>query len=387
MADGGRRLFTRLARGNRHRYETILYFERNWGGRTDYDWLIGPACWILESELTRLLAAPARAIVGDLIAALGRAGDDGPASNLEKWQKTGITTMGVQCQLLLALRRGCEQGVPSVLRLLADHFEPPYAALVRDKRLGQCLDMVGREYRNKACHGLGDFDARAYEEFTRLVLANRRFLEWQAHGPSPDPPGPEAGILHHHLAHARRAGDGAADEDSPTVTRLLALRSPKSPLRVSLRAVAAAAAPATRDVAVTTPAADGVFRLGDRIRFEFSASADGHVTLIDVGTSGAVTVIRPNAWHRDTSVEANRSYSLPNATAPEFDYRLTGRLGVERVAALLTRQPLPAGLLLPDAGQGTRRLTDEEVERVVSAVEQLPAAEWAAAVSEFAIEA
>jgi hypothetical protein len=172
------------------------------------------------------------------------------------------------------------------------------------------------------------------------------------------------------------------------VARLLALRTPpQSWLRLALRAVPAAAPPLLRDVEASAPAPAGTFRLGDRLRFEFTASADGHVTLIDVGTSGAVVVLRPNAWGRDTAVEGERVYSLPSAAAPEFDYQLAGRLGVERIKALLTRQPLLSGLLLPEGGRALRRLTEEELERLVTAVEHLPATDWAAAVCAFQIEA
>jgi hypothetical protein len=384
-------LLNRLAPANRDRYETILYFERRWGDRTDYEWLIGPACWVLESELARLLAAPARAVVPDLLAALDHAGDAGPARLLEKWVKTGITTMGVECLLLLALRRGCEQGLPSVLGLLAEQFEPSYTGLLQDKRLGHCLDVVCGRFRNKACHGESAFGAGLYEEFAHLVVANRRFLDWHSDGPAPNPPPPDAGILHHHLALARCAGAteaGAAAPESPAVARLLALQTPpQSPLRVGLRAVPAAAAPGLRDVEASAAAPADTFRLGDRVRLEFTASADGHVTLIDVGTSGAVAVVRPNAWRRDTAIAGGSLGSLPSATSPEFEYRLSGRLGVERVKALLTRQPLPPEWLLPEGGQGTRPLTSAEVERLVAAVEQLPPTDWAAAVCAFRVEA
>jgi hypothetical protein len=390
-AEAGCGLLNRLGRANRERYETILYFERQWGARTDYDWLIGPACWILESELARLLAAPTRAILPDLLAALDRARDKGAARSLERWDRTGITTMGVECLLLLALRRGCEQRVPSVLGLVAERFEPPYVGLLQDRRLGHCLGVVCREFRNKACHGLGDFDAGRYEEFTRRVVANRRFLDWHSAGADPAPPGPSDGILHHHLALARGAAPveaAAPAPESPAVTRLLALRTPpQSRLRLAVRAVPAAALPLLRDVEASAPGPAETFRLGDRLRFEYTANADGHVTLIDVGTSEAVVALRPNAWGRDTAVEGERAYSLPSAAAPEFDYQLAGRAGVERVQALLTRQPLPSGLLLPEGGQALRRLTEEELERLVAAVEHLPATDWAAAVCEFQIEA
>src|ERR1035441_8708743 len=40
------------------------------------------------------------------------------------------------------------------------------------------------------------------------------------------------------------------------------------------------------------------FPLGDSIRSKFEANRDSYVTLIDVGTSGRVSVVWPNAWQR-----------------------------------------------------------------------------------------
>jgi hypothetical protein len=206
----GRYLLGRMSEINRQRYQVLLSEEQRWPADSDHIFLIGPACWVLEAELERVLAAPARAIVPHLIDALRLAGD-APAQVeiLQKWHADRLTTIGVCCTLLLALRRGCEQGVQPVLSFLGANFQPPYLDLVRSKELGRCLNEVRATFRNPACHGRGSFDALRYEQFVRLVVSHQKFGGWDLSGPVPAAPGPGTGILHHHLAQSR-AETGAA---------------------------------------------------------------------------------------------------------------------------------------------------------------------------------
>src|SRR5262249_36097839 len=149
--------------------------------------LIGPACQILESELDRLLIAPARGIAGSLVAALHVARKDRPqAQILEKWASGQVPpTIGTGSLVLLALRRGREQRLGPILELLAARFEPGYEVLLASKQLGQCLDAIRTRFRNPTCHGTAVFGAEGYGEFARLVVANRRFAAWDATGPDP----------------------------------------------------------------------------------------------------------------------------------------------------------------------------------------------------------
>src|SRR5439155_78208 len=127
---------------------------------------------------------------------------------------------------------------------------------------------------------------------------------WDVFGPHPKPPGAEVGLLYHHLVHAAQAspepdaeGTVAAPAADP-VTGLLELRTPAgSPLSVE---IGIEHADQSRTIAVGPPVQGRPFRRGDRIRFHFQANRSCHVVLIDVGTSGTIAVIWPNAWHGDT---------------------------------------------------------------------------------------
>jgi hypothetical protein len=382
----GRGLLVRCSRANRDRCATLLFFESQWGYRTDYEFLIGPACWVLETELDRLLAAPALGALDALIESLARAGDDAfHAENLRKWHRSKVTTVGVECTVLLALRRGCEQGVPAVLDFLGRHFRPGYAELLRDKRLGTALSRLRDKYRNKVCHGVGRFDARDYEEFVRLMVGARGFGTWDEQGPTPPAPDASAAVLHHHLEQTLHAPEDADEPPDPATARLLALRTPaESSLGVRLHVVRAADPAGLREVVVTPAAPPGPFRLGDKVRFEFEAGEPCHLALIDVGTAGSVSVIWPNHWQRQARVEGGRTYSLPRATLPEFEYQLAGIPGTERIKAVVTRQPLPVPLL-PDEGAAFRRLTPRELDDIADALGRCAPAEWGVGGCEFRI--
>jgi uncharacterized protein DUF4384 len=77
------------------------------------------------------------------------------------------------------------------------------------------------------------------------------------------------------------------------------------------------------------------YKVGDTVKVGFEAPRDGYVTLVNVGTSGRITILYPNAYAPDHAVKAGRTYSVP---APGDPYELTlgGPEGVELVYAVFT---------------------------------------------------
>jgi hypothetical protein len=201
----GRKLLQQCPKDAQTRYETLLYFEGQLPPEKDHGFLIGPACQILEGELNRLLAVPARGIAERLVAALQiRKQDRQQAEILADWAAQKIpTTIGVMVLVLLALRRGCEHGDAAITEFLAAHFKPRYADLLRSKKLGACLDAIRTDFRNPVSHGAAIFDPAAYERFTGLMVANQRFAIWDAAGPVPPEPDAAIGVFHHHLSQSR----------------------------------------------------------------------------------------------------------------------------------------------------------------------------------------
>src|SRR3712207_7343303 len=56
--------------------------------------------------------------------------------------RSRFVTLGVQVNVLLALRCGLEHQAQPVLDFLSAHFRPGYLVLVADGRLGACLNRV-----------------------------------------------------------------------------------------------------------------------------------------------------------------------------------------------------------------------------------------------------
>ncbi len=199
----GRRLVQACLPATQRRYQTLLFLEEQFPADGDYGLLIGPASQILEAELDRLVATPARTIRHALLAGLDPVRDRNPAAALEKWAAAQVpTTMGIEALVLLALRRGCEQGVGRVRAFLAERFTPVYVKLLTGRQLGTCLEEVRTRFRNPACHATETFDPAAYERFAQLMVAARRFALWDRREAGPNDPDEEVGVLHQHLKQA-----------------------------------------------------------------------------------------------------------------------------------------------------------------------------------------
>lgn len=114
-------------------------------------------------------------------------------------------------------------------------------------------------------------------------------------------------------------------------TWLSRLQNPRSTFRVALRA--------------DHKGAEG-YRVGDVVRFHFRSDRDCYLTLIDIGTSGKVTVLYPNQRHVDTFVPAGQEVTIPEET---FKIRAQGPTGLEMVVAVATTRPCELSALLPRA--------------------------------------
>jgi hypothetical protein len=89
--------------------------------------------------------------------------------------------------------------------------------------------------------------------------------------------------------------------------------------------------------------------IGDLLAFEVKSERAGYLYLLNVGTTGAVTLLFPNHFHPDSRVEAGQDILIP----PDADFRLreSGPPGQELVKAVVTSVPLS----LPELEAGNAR--------------------------------
>jgi hypothetical protein len=80
-------------------------------------------------------------------------------------------------------------------------------------------------------------------------------------------------------------------------------------------------------------------KIGEAVKVFFQPNRDGYVTLVNVGTSGKITILYPNAYMPNHQVKAGQTYSVPGADEP-YELTLSGPAGIELVYAVFTTSPM-----------------------------------------------
>ena len=81
------------------------------------------------------------------------------------------------------------------------------------------------------------------------------------------------------------------------------------------------------------------FGLGELIRRQASSERAGYLPVVDLGTDDKVTVLFPNAFHRDNRIAANTTFTFPSE-AMGFDIEAQEPAGRGMVRAFVTERPL-----------------------------------------------
>ena len=133
------------------------------------------------------------------------------------------------------------------------------------------------------------------------------------------------------------------------------------------------------------------------LQFEFTTLRSGHVTLINIGTSGSVYVHVPNAYVTldNAKVDRARSYAIPG---PELlpwerlrqlglDYVEVGPPGWEHIAVLISDRPLVNSRVLASASSDAPfvKLAAEDIAELCETLSDEPAKQWTAGVLSFLV--
>jgi hypothetical protein len=145
-----------------------------------------------------------------------------------------------------------------------------------------------------------------------------------------------------------------------------------------------------RDIAVRDSREPAQYRRGDKVTVRFQAGHDCYLTLLNIGSSGRLTILFPNALHRDNFITAGRVYEIPGP-GDDFDFELQGPPGTEKLKAVATqtRVELLESSFSPDgslfrsvpAAEGARDLA-----MIQRSVTRLPPRQWAEAECEFNVK-
>jgi hypothetical protein len=133
------------------------------------------------------------------------------------------------------------------------------------------------------------------------------------------------------------------------------------------------------------------------LQFQFSSTKAGYVTLLNVGTSGAVYVHVPNAYVgvQGAKAERGKTYSVPG---PELlpwgslrryglDYVEIGPPGWEHLVVLISEKPLlSAKVLVNTSGESPfARLRMDDLQEMCDLLSEEPAGAWCAGVLSFLV--
>jgi hypothetical protein len=357
------------------RYAGLLTLEPHFPEAGDYGQLIAPCSLLLEEETAKGLAEPARALGAHLCEALAsRDGETRHVELLKKWVSGQLpTTLGTIATILLALRRGLERADEPISTFLARRFRPDYIERIRTNSLAKLLDRIRNEFRNPACHGMRTFQRSEYGAFLHLLLGRERILRWDIEGPEADA-GERGCALVHQLTAT--SAPGAVDDVSTG-------EAAPGALTIRVEPHEARFSSALRDIGVTAPLTEA--RIGQVIRLRLLASEDCHVVLIALGTSGATSVLLPNAWHPSAArLERGKVSFFPVLERPDFVFRVGGPPGRERVSAIASREQLGIALAPPE-GELFRRLPEAGLEEILGILSARPQPTWALGHAEFEI--
>lgn len=157
-----------------------------------------------------------------------------------------------------------------------------------------------------------------------------------------------------------------------------------SSLRVSVQAQKrSVSGSGARDISVEPVNDHATFRIGDEVEISVQATEDCFLTLLNIGTSGRLTILFPNALHPDSRLEANRPHVIPGQEYG-FRYVLKGPIGTERLKAIVTTEPvkLVEASFTADGGlfhQVEPTAAARDIAIVKETTDALPDAAWAEA--------
>jgi hypothetical protein len=145
---------------------------------------------------------------------------------------------------------------------------------------------------------------------------------------------------------------------------------------------------ATRDIGTAKVKA---LPIGRSLQFKLVSQRAGYVTLLNLGTSGAVFLHVPNAMigKQNVRVMEGRPYFVPGEELFPWawDYREEGPAGWEHIVGIVSDAPVIAADILArsSAESPIVRLTPEEVGLLFAKLEDMPAEKWSSGVLSFLV--
>lgn len=81
------------------------------------------------------------------------------------------------------------------------------------------------------------------------------------------------------------------------------------------------------------------FKISEDLLFYFTPAQDCYLIVINIGSSGVISVLFPNKFHPESKVEAGKGITIPPASAG-FALKAIGPPGKERIKAIVCTDPI-----------------------------------------------
>lgn len=118
------------------------------------------------------------------------------------------------------------------------------------------------------------------------------------------------------------------------------------------------AKPTSLSVVTLLDRADATYAIGETVRLAVKSTEDAYLTVFNIGASGKVTRLFPNAAQPDNRVKAGEAVEIPSA-ASGAQIKVSGPVGAELIKVIATSKPVT---VIPDSqfqsGSGVFRNLD-----------------------------
>jgi hypothetical protein len=93
------------------------------------------------------------------------------------------------------------------------------------------------------------------------------------------------------------------------------------------------AAVPTENFTLKLSSSSDTYQIGKTVNFVVESSRECDLTVIDIGASGNIAVVFPNAYQRTSTIKTGKKIRIPDSSSP-FDIKVSAPIGVERVIAI-----------------------------------------------------
>ncbi len=142
-----------------------------------------------------------------------------------------------------------------------------------------------------------------------------------------------------------------------------------------------------RDVDIVPAAGTAAYHIGDKITLFFRSDIDCYLTLLNLGTSGSITVLFPNLLFQNNHIIGGKTYTIPGDGYP-FEYILKGPGGIEKLRAIATANKV--NLLDLDFSASNRMFNSargsaaaKDIDMIEKGVDNLELGTWSVASCKF----